>query len=270
MAVFKELLNDKTNLYFYKLGQGEPILLVHGNGFDSLVWTKVADLLSKDFTVYAIDRNSFGKSKSKQAEIKLYGQLQATDILEFIEYEINKPTIVISWSSGAIFSLQAALADKKKNIVQIISFEAPFLVSSNSDFNSVIQFIKIIFLQAIGKKLKAGEKFIRLVFNKTDNSNSFDNLDAQMKLNFENNVESTLNEIKTRTGEDLDKNKLTELNMKVDFITGEFSPNFIKNSNKRLAQLFPKGRWQQIANGGHFALYEQPEDFVEKVRQLTK
>jgi len=252
------------------MGQGRPILLIHGNGFDGLVWKKVASLLSRDFTVYVIDRNGFGRSESKNSDTKLYAQSQATDILEFIKAEIDEPTITVGWSSGTLFLLQAALADEEKYIKQIISFDAPFLVSSNADFNAVGQFIKIIFLQIFGRKLRAAEKFMKLVLKMSDDSNSFDNLDSVMKLNFENNVEATLNEIKTGTGEDLDKKKLRKLDMKIDFIAGRLSPNFIKKANNRLAELFPNGRWRQIDNGGHFSLYEQPESFAEIVRQLAE
>jgi len=270
VKINKQLLNIKTNLTFYKVGQGIPILLIHGNGFDSSVWTEVADKLSRYFTVYSIDRNGFGGSKAKVTEGKIYSQQQATDILDFIETEINEPTVIVGWSSGALFSFQAVLADNKHFIKQIISFEAPYLASSNSDFYTVKQFIKILFLQFFNKKIEAAEKFIKLVLQKTDNTNSFDNFTNKMKHTFENNSTSTLAEIKSRTGEDIDKLKLADIRIKIDFITGELSPKFIKSANSRLAKIFPNGLWRQIDNCGHFALVEEPEKFAEIVRQLAK
>jgi pimeloyl-ACP methyl ester carboxylesterase len=262
-------LNKTSNLYFYKIGQGAPLLLIHGNGFDSLVWMKIAKELSQFYTVFAIDRRGFGRSES--IDIKYYNQSQSIDIISFIENEIKIPTIIIAWSSGALLAFHAAINEKgNKWIKQLILFEAPYLTSSNSDFKSIKEFIKIIVFQLVGNKIKAAEKFLRLVLQKTNSSNSFDDLDDLMQANFKHNIDSTLAEIKTRTGEDLDVFKLKNLVLPIDFIKSELSPPFIQAANKRLAKLFPNAKWLEIKDAGHFALYEKPIEFSGLIHQLIK
>jgi pimeloyl-ACP methyl ester carboxylesterase len=261
-------LNKASDLYFYKLGQGAPILLVHGNGFDGLVWSKTAKELSKYYTVYVIDRSGFGKSESKIINTKNYNNLQAHDLQFFIVTEIKEPTIIVAWSSGALLAFKVAINDSNRFVKHLISFEAPYLTSSNSDFKAIFEFIKIIGFQLVGNKIKAAEKFLRLVLQKTNSSNSFDDLDESMQENFKRNTNSTLAEIKTRTGEDLDVQKLKNLNLQIDFIKSELSPPFIQAANERLATLFPKAKWAEIKNAGHFALYEKPVEFSKLIHTL--
>jgi pimeloyl-ACP methyl ester carboxylesterase len=174
----------------------------------------------------------------------------------------------VAWSSGALLAFKAAINDSNRFIKQLISFEAPYLTSSNSDFKAIFEFIKIIGFQLIGNKMKGAEKFLRLVLQKTNSGNSFDDLDTAMQDNFKQNAASTLAEIRTRTGEDLDVNQLKSLIIPIDFIKSELSPPFIQAANERLATLFPKAKWAEIKNAGHFALYEKPVEFSKLIHTL--
>lgn len=259
-------LNEASNLHFYKLGQGAPLLLVHGNGFDGLVWSKTAQELAKFYTVYVVDRSGFGQSEV--VETKSYNSLQANSLQFFIVTEIKQPTTIVAWSSGALLAFRAAIGDSNRFIKRIISFEAPYLTSSNSDFKTLVKFMQIIGYQLVGNKTKAAELFMRLVLQKKNGDNSFDTLDDLMRDNVKRNAVATLSEIKTRTGEDLDVHQLKSLILPIDFIKSEWSPPFIQAANARLAQLFPKSNWVNIQEAGHFALYEKPTEFAALIHQL--
>jgi pimeloyl-ACP methyl ester carboxylesterase len=268
MSEAEYLYNPKTQLYFYKSGQGQAILLIHGTGFDGSVWIRLSPYLNDHYTVYAIDRNGFGRSAVKQVESRNYLQQQAVDIFEFIENEIKEPTILLGWSSGAFYAFQAAINDKKNLIKQIVSYEAPYLVSSNSDFKSIFQYVKVIIHQSSGNVSKAAETFIRLVLQKSDHTNSFDDLDDEIKKSIKLNANAALIEIKSRTGENIDKVLLRSLSIKIDFVTGQLSPVFIKKANSRLARIFRTSQWVQIDGSGHFAFYEKPAEFSKALRNL--
>lgn len=52
----------KNDLFYQVMGQGEPLVMIHGNGEDSTIFMKSAQLLMNEFTVYLIDSVNHGRS----------------------------------------------------------------------------------------------------------------------------------------------------------------------------------------------------------------
>lgn len=101
-------LDKKVNgitLHYEMCGEGKPILLLHGNSEKHTIFDQIIPLLSKDFTVYAIDSRGHGKS-SKVKEV--HYQDMADDIVELIkELHLEKP-ILYGFSDGGIIGLLVA------------------------------------------------------------------------------------------------------------------------------------------------------------------
>lgn len=49
-------------LYYEKAGDGEPLILLHGNGEDGTYFKHQMEYFSKDYRVIAIDTRGHGKS----------------------------------------------------------------------------------------------------------------------------------------------------------------------------------------------------------------
>ena len=58
----KILLPNNIELYYKKVGQGDPLLLLHGNGDSHKELEKLGLALSSNYTVYLIDSRDHGKS----------------------------------------------------------------------------------------------------------------------------------------------------------------------------------------------------------------
>ena len=72
---------NNIKLNFEKSGNGQALILLHGNGEDNKIFDKAIPILEKHFTVYAIDLRGHGSSE----EIKEYHYLDMVeDIKEFI------------------------------------------------------------------------------------------------------------------------------------------------------------------------------------------
>lgn len=100
------LETSKVSLYYEKSGAGSPIILLHGNGEEHGIFDEAAEVLSKYFTVYAVDSRGHGKS-SPVSEFH-YADM-AEDIREFIEkLQLQKP-IVYGFSDGGIIAILLAI-----------------------------------------------------------------------------------------------------------------------------------------------------------------
>jgi len=95
-----------VELYYEKIGNGDPIILLHGNGEDHTIFTGLIEKLSANYTVYAIDSRDHGKS-SKVKHLRYMDKME--DVLEFIKkLEIKKPAL-FGFSDGGIIGLLLAI-----------------------------------------------------------------------------------------------------------------------------------------------------------------
>lgn len=85
--------------------RGPAVILVHGNGEDHTIFDETAALLSRDYTVYAIDSRGHGKSSFVE---NIHYQEMADDVAALIEkLEIRKP-VYCGFSDGGILGLLIA------------------------------------------------------------------------------------------------------------------------------------------------------------------
>src|SRR5258708_37261362 len=54
-----------ATLYYKEAGSGEPLILVHGTGFNADVWNKVFDGFAQNYRTIAYDRRGYQRSTGK-------------------------------------------------------------------------------------------------------------------------------------------------------------------------------------------------------------
>ncbi len=94
-----------VELAYVKRGEGDPLILLHGNGEDHSVFDRLIELYSENFTVYAIDTRGHGESGGKEASYEIF----ATDLMEFIRVQGLVDVSLIGFSDGGITALIAAI-----------------------------------------------------------------------------------------------------------------------------------------------------------------
>ncbi len=111
---------DGTRIGFRRLGDGAPIVLVHGALSDHVdTWGRVIPLLAQRFTVYAMDRRGRGMSGDPAPHTI---EDEAADIAAVIDTAGGRAHVVAhSW--GAHCSLRAATLDD--NIDRLVAYEPP-------------------------------------------------------------------------------------------------------------------------------------------------
>ena len=124
--------NDKVGKYidvngikiYYEIyGEGEPLLLLHGNSGSINSFVYQIPELSKHFKVIAVDSRAQGRSSDSEKEITY--ALMASDMSELIEKLKLGSVYVVGWSDGGNIGLELGLNHPDK-IKKLITFGANF------------------------------------------------------------------------------------------------------------------------------------------------
>jgi pimeloyl-ACP methyl ester carboxylesterase len=104
-------------IYYEIYGEGEPLLLLHGNGGSMAVFSYQIPEFAKHFKVIAVDSRAQGRSTDSSAEITY--ALMASDMSALISQLHLGPVNVVGWSDGGNIGLELALAhpEQVKKIV---------------------------------------------------------------------------------------------------------------------------------------------------------
>ena len=103
-----KILVNNINLYYEEYGNGQPIILLHGNQETHEIFDKLIDRLKDNYKVYAIDSRCHGKSENP---VDISYDLMCNDVIDFIkQLHIEKP-IIYGFSDGGIIGLLIAIKE---------------------------------------------------------------------------------------------------------------------------------------------------------------
>lgn len=110
-------------VYYETYGEGEPVLLLHGNGGSIENFVYQIPELSKHFKVIAADSRAQGRTTDSEKEITY--ALMASDMAELIE-KLNLGKVnVVGWSDGGNIGLELAFAHPEK-VIKVVAFGANY------------------------------------------------------------------------------------------------------------------------------------------------
>lgn len=106
MSVF--LYNGKQ-IYYDEIGNGRPLLILHGNTVSSKMFDSVLELYTNDFKVIAIDFLGHGNSERLERFTKDFWYDEAQQVIAFIEEKQYFNCCLIGTSGGAIAGINVVL-----------------------------------------------------------------------------------------------------------------------------------------------------------------
>ena len=96
---------NSIHLFYEKCGEGSPLILLHGNGESHRIFDRAIPILSRHFTVYALDTRGHGESDPVS---EFHYSDMAEDVKCFIEALSLKKPILYGFSDGGIVGLLVA------------------------------------------------------------------------------------------------------------------------------------------------------------------
>lgn len=226
------LQTDKGNIFYQKGGQGEAVLLLHGNGEDSTIFEKQYSFLLNYFTVFAMDTRGHGKSDLSVENLTF--QRITEDILKLMEKNKLHKVHIIGYSDGGNIGLYVA-AHYPEKVRSLITLGANFEVDGLVE--SALQEI-ILEKEAILQISNENEKVKKLCI-----------------------INLMLDEL-LLTSEDLRKIRVPVL-----VLAGE-NDLIKKSQTKKIADLILKATYKFVPDGGHDFFITDPMSFEKIVKKF--
>jgi pimeloyl-ACP methyl ester carboxylesterase len=109
----------ENRLYTYRVGTGEPLVLLHGMGESHVGWRPVIDMLAAEYDVIAIDLPGFGHS----APLPFSTAPTAANLAKAVEAELDKLGVdsyhVAGYSLGARIALHLGGSRRARSVIAI-------------------------------------------------------------------------------------------------------------------------------------------------------
>jgi pimeloyl-ACP methyl ester carboxylesterase len=253
------------NLFHLEAGAGDPILLIHGTGFNADVWTPVASELAGEHRVISYDRRGYGRSGGEAPPREGYYRRHAEDVADLLTRLDATPATLVGWSSGGIIALHAALAFPTL-VSRVILFEPPLHSSRGFNPMAIGFFIRLLMLKAMGRTSAAAELFLRKALARRDGGSAFDRLPPDLAARLPADHPTLLAELMAGTGEELTREMLAGLDLPVAILAGGESTRLLAGSMRALADIFPSAPRITLAGVAHLAMIESPAEMARGIR----
>jgi esterase len=252
-------------LHFRKIGEGDPLIILHGLFGSSDNWQTLAKRFAENnFAVYLVDQRNHGHSPhSDEFNFKVMSE----DILELIEGSKIENTNIIGHSMGGKTAMELALDHPDKISKLIVVDMAP---KKYSDSNSKIsKALAEINLSEISTRKEAEKKLEEKIPDVATRQFLLKNLywkeSGRLEWRFNLNVinEQIANMSEAVHGE-------LAFQKPALFIRGENSNYILKTDEPLIRQYFPKAEIKTVPRAGHWVHADAPEWLLENCVEFLK
>lgn len=255
---------DGTSIAFERAGSGPPLVLVHGTsdvrGFWDLAGTRSA--LAEQHTVYTIDRRGRGES-GDAAEYELEREVE--DVVAVVDV-IGEPVTLLGHSSGALYSLEAAL--RTDGLYALVLNEPPVAVGDH-ELGVDEAADEMTWLLDDGEDERALVLFLEEVAQLTP-----DELDAARSApvwrEMIDAAHTLPRELQTIAEYEFDATRFTDVTTPALVLTGGESPPLYGDAAKAIAAALPNARTVTFDGHAHEPMNTDPERFVDEVLSFTR
>ncbi|MER7395257.1 alpha/beta hydrolase [Streptomyces sp. NPDC000151] len=255
---------DGVNLYYEVVGEGEPLVLVHGSWNDHRSWQPAIEAdLRASFTVITYDRRGHGQSE------KVPGQgtrrQDEDDLAALIERLGHAPAHVAGSSFGA--SIVLGLAARRPELFRSITVHEPPLVGVVADDPDSLAQLQptMASVDAAMDHLRKDEdeQGARLFVEEVAlGPGMWDQLPAPLRETFVTHAQTWLDEQTDPSWAVLDLDRLSACTMPVLLSRGSASPTWFSTVLERLAAVMPQAQRQTFEGAGHIPHVTHPQEYT--------
>lgn len=239
-------------LHFRTLGEGEPLIIMHGVFGSSDNWQTLGKVFAEQFKVYLVDLRNHGKSPHSET---FDYQVMVNDIIELMKDEGIEAAHILGHSMGGKVAMHLSTqhSEKVKRLV-VVDIAPKYYPPHHSQ---IFEGFRAVDLTSLQSRKGADEQMSQAISNSGVRQFILKNLDRTergfaWKLNLDvienaiENVGSGLDDNVSFTGNTL-------------FIAGGKSDYILNDDHELINNYFPNVEIVTIEEAGHWVHAEQPQ-----------
>lgn len=247
-------------LHYRTMGEGQPIIILHGVFGTSDNWQTFAKQLSDSYQIFLLDQRNHGLSPHSDT---FDYHVMAEDLREFIERHELKNPVILGHSMGGKVAMFFAVSHpnlfEKMIVVDIAPRHYPV------HHQKILEALGAVKIDQVSSRKEAEDQMkpyiadfgIRQFLLK--NLKREDNDSFGWKLNL-----SVIRDNIERIGEAVDDSR--PVDKPVLFVGGEKSDYIRDEDHALISKIFPQARIKTIPGAGHWVHAEQPKLLLEEVK----
>lgn len=251
-------------LNYREIGEGQPLIILHGLFGSSDNWLTVARELEIDYKIYLVDLRNHGDSP--HSNDFTYASM-ADDLLEFVQEHQIKDPIVLGHSMGGKAAMRFAVEHpelvKKLVVVDIAPRYYP------PHHQVILNGLKSIDLEKIKSRKQADDALGEYVKELGIRQFLLKNLSRKNEGGYEWKMNlPVIDQQIENVGEALSKEAKFE--KPTLFINGEVSDYIREKEEELIYTIFPQATIQTIKGAGHWVHAEKTDEFVDLLRAFLR
>lgn len=247
-------------LFYREVGEGSPIVILHGVFGSSDNWLTPAKMLSDNYKLYLLDQRNHGQSP--KSDVFDYDSM-ANDLKEFIEEHQLKAPVIMGHSMGGKVAMAFAV-----KYPQLLSKLIVVDISPNyypPHHQKIIEGLNSIDLETLQSRQEADSQFskfepelgVRQFLLKNLYRNESNNFDWRINL-------PVISEKIENVGEALDPT--SKVTVPTLFVKGGLSRYIREKDEALIKSIFLNVELATIDGAGHWVHAEKPNEFINTVR----
>ncbi len=261
-------------LFYRHLGEGPPLIIVHGLYGSSDNWMNIGKQLGEHYSVYLVDQRNHGQSP--HSDIHNYDAMR-DDLIEFMERQGLPKATLLGHSMGGKTVMHLAVSDPGRVDSLIVLDMSPFTCepgrhsSQYSLHTGIVSGMLKVDFNRVEKREDVDEQLAGSISSSRIRSflmkNVIRNKDGTYRWRL--NIEAIADEIDAIfAGLELSgyANGRGITGYPVLFVRGEHSDYISDDCILEIKQVFPDAEFATIPGAGHWLHVEQPDLLVKTIK----
>jgi len=262
-------------LFYRVIGEGNPLIILHGLYGSSDNWVSIAKELSKHFKVFILDQRNHGQSPH---DTEHSYNVMSKDLLDFYEDLRFNKAVLLGHSMGGKVAMQFAIDYPEKVSKLIIVDIAPWSHLSGNETSErlveehrqIIKGLMSIPINTITSRTEANEILSHWVKSEGVRQFLLKNLkrDAEDSFTWRFNLPVLALNINLLVDGITPECKNTRSEIDTLYIRGEKSNYIPENRIEEIKNTFPVSKVVTVQGAGHWVHAEKPNEFLSEVNSF--
>lgn len=264
-------------LFFRELGEGFPVVILHGLYGSSDNWMSIGRELASSYRVMMIDQRNHGQSPHSPNHS--YDDL-ASDLAEFFEQKRLNKAIVVGHSMGGKVAMQFASLHQQRVEALVVADILPWSYSNLANTNlgqehqhaKILSALMMLQPEFVSTRDELDNSLVTSIPSRAVRQFLLKNIkrDKDGKFHWQLNVEALSNNLQLLMGAVLPAGSNISIEIPTLFLKGQMSNYVYPEGELMLADHFKNYSIVSIPNAGHWLHAENPKVFIAELSRFLK